>query len=156
MWCCDVQRREVRGWMQMVLTPYDLFFWNKLSINLTLAILHLITLQRKPSWKMLTLCTLALLHHASTILPSSFFSMLSPSLLGVDCLSSPLLGGPGPPSHPSPELTLFSSGPRQRPALTSGTIISIWHCDKNVYSACPYVQTYLQWITQKKIFSVPY
>jgi hypothetical protein len=72
---------------------------------LTLVILHLITLLQTPSWKMLTLCALALLHHARPVLPSSSFSMLSTSLLGVDCLSSPLLGGPTllhplPPSWP--------------------------------------------------------
>ncbi len=32
-----------------------------------------------------------------------------------------LLGGP--PSSPSPKLTPFPSGPRQRPALMSGTVV---------------------------------
>jgi hypothetical protein len=32
-WWCDVQRRDIRGSIQMVLTPYDLFSWNKRSIN---------------------------------------------------------------------------------------------------------------------------
>jgi hypothetical protein len=71
---------------------------------------------------MLTLYTLALLHHTQPVLPSSSCSILSPSLLRVDCLSSSLLGGPGPPSHLSPELTPFPSGPRQRPTLMLGTL----------------------------------
>ncbi len=96
-------------------------------LSLTLATLHLITLLQKAFLKMLTLCTLALLHHARPVLPSSSYSMLFTSLLGVDCLSSPLLGGPGPPSPPSPELTPFPSGPRQRPTFVSGTISSHKH-----------------------------
>jgi hypothetical protein len=42
------------------------------------------------------MCTMALLHHPWPILPSSSCSMLPPSLLGVDCLSTvpPCLGGP--------------------------------------------------------------
>jgi hypothetical protein len=47
--------------------------------------------------------------------------MLPPSFLGADCLSPFLSGGPGPLSPPSPELTPFPSGPRQRPTLMSGT-----------------------------------
>jgi hypothetical protein len=69
---------------------------------------------------MLTLCMLAL-HHARPVLTSSSCSMLSPSLLGVDCLFSSLLRGPGPPTPPSPELNPFPSGPRQRPTLVGHT-----------------------------------
>jgi hypothetical protein len=36
-------------------------------------------------------------------------------LLGFDCLSRSLSGWPGSPSHPSPGLTPFPSGPRQHP-----------------------------------------
>ncbi len=32
-WCSDAQRLDIRGWMQMVFTPYDLFSWNKYNIN---------------------------------------------------------------------------------------------------------------------------
>ncbi len=32
----DIQYRNIRGWMQMVLTPYDLFSWNKHDINLNI------------------------------------------------------------------------------------------------------------------------
>jgi hypothetical protein len=88
---------------------------------LTSSTLHVITLLQKAFLKMLTLCMLVPPHHAQPALPSSYCSMLPTSLLGVDCLSSSLLGGPGPPSPPSPELTPFPSGPRQRPTLTLGT-----------------------------------
>ncbi len=47
--------------------------------------------------------------------------MLPPFLLGVDCLSRFLLGGPGPPSPSSLELTPLPSSPRQRPIQVSGT-----------------------------------
>ncbi len=53
---------------------------------------------------MLTLCTLAPLRHTWLFFPSSSCSMLPPSLLGVDCLSPSLSGGPGPPSTPPPPL----------------------------------------------------
>jgi hypothetical protein len=63
------------------------------------------------------------LHHARLDLPSSSFFMLPPSSMSVDRLSSLPSGGPGPPSPPSPKLTSFPSGPRQRPASMSGTIL---------------------------------
>jgi hypothetical protein len=50
--------------------------------------------------------------------------MLSLPLLGTDCLSFPPLGGPGPPSTPSPMLTPFPSDPMQQPASTLGTILN--------------------------------
>jgi hypothetical protein len=49
------------------------------------------------------------------------------SLLGIDCLSRSLSWGPGPPSPPTPELTPFLSGPRQRPTPLLGTVPS-WIC----------------------------
>jgi hypothetical protein len=73
--------------------------------------------------KMLTLFGLILLHHARLALSSSSLSMLSLPLLSTDCLSPSPLGGLGPPSPPSPELTPFPSGSRQQPAPMSGTLI---------------------------------
>jgi hypothetical protein len=80
----------------MVLTPYDYSPEINAVLTLTLVILHLITLIQKSFLKMLTLCMLAFLHHARLVLPSSSCSMLSPSLLGIDCLSFPLPGGLDP------------------------------------------------------------
>ncbi len=74
---------------------------------------------------MLTLCTLALLHHTWPVLPSSSCSMLPPSLLGADCISFFPLGGPGPTLPPSLELTPFFSSPRKHPTLMSGTLSSM-------------------------------
>jgi hypothetical protein len=71
-------------------------------LTLTSATLHLITLLQKAFLEMLTLCPLALLHHARPILPSSSCTMLPPSLLGVDCLSSYLLGRARPSLTPFP------------------------------------------------------
>ncbi len=93
------------------------------QLTLTLAILHLIKLLQKAFLKMLTLCTLALFHHARPVLPSSSCSMLSPSLLRGWLLIFLPPWGPGPPSPPSPELTPFLSGPRQHPTLMLGTIM---------------------------------
>jgi hypothetical protein len=69
---------------------------------------------------MLTLRTLVLLHHARLILPSYFFLMLSPSLLGVDCLSS-LLPGARPSLTPLPQADPISR-PRQCPTPMAGTM----------------------------------
>jgi hypothetical protein len=63
---------------------------------------------------LLTLCALILLHHVQFDRSSSFFPMLSLPLLGIDCLSFPFSGSPGPASLPSPKLTPFPSDPRQR------------------------------------------
>ncbi len=95
-WCVAMCWQRINA---MVLTPYDLFSWNKRNIILISTTLHVIILLQIPFWKMQPLCTLVLLHHAGLVLPSSSFPMLPPSLLGVDCLSSLLSGGPGPPSH---------------------------------------------------------
>jgi hypothetical protein len=98
----DVQWRNIRGWMQMVLTPYDLLSWNKHDINFNI-IDNLTTFDYidKGPLKMLTLCTLGPLRHVWLFFPSSSCSMLPPSLLGVDCLSRFLSGGPALP-HPLP------------------------------------------------------
>jgi hypothetical protein len=104
------------------------------TLILTLSTLHLITLQ-KDFLKMLTLCTLGPLHHAWLVLPSTSCSLLPPSLLGVDCLSPSLLGGPSPPSPHSPELTPFPSGHRQHPTLMLGTVrcfVGIGKINKNI------------------------
>ncbi len=108
----------------MVFTPYDLFSWNKHGINFNISNITSKYIITNAFLTMLALCTMALLHHAWPVLPSSSCSMLPPSLLGVNCLSSPPLAGPGPPSPPSPELTPFPSGPRQRPTLMLGTLMS--------------------------------
>ncbi len=60
-----------------------------------------------------------LLHHAWLARSSSSFSLIPLPLLSTDCL---LPGGLGHPSPPSPKLTPFPSGPRQRPAPMSGTV----------------------------------
>jgi hypothetical protein len=118
----EVRWRNIRGWMQIVSTPYDLFSWNKSDINLNI-IDNLITFKyiEKGPLRMLTLCTQGPLRHVWLFFPSSSCSILPPSLLGIDCLSRFLSGGPGPPSPPSPELTPFPSGPRRRPSPPSGT-----------------------------------
>ncbi len=97
--------------MQMVLTTYDLFSWNKYDIHFDIND-NLITFEYidKSPLRMLSLCTLGPLHHACLFFPSYSCSMLSPSLRGVDCLSRFLSGGTGPPSPPSPDLTPFPSG----------------------------------------------
>ncbi len=121
----DVQWRNIRGWMQMVLTPNDLFSWNKYDINFNI-IDNLITFEyiNKPPLRMLTLCTLGHLHHAWLFFSYASCTKLPPSLLGDGCLACFLSGGPGPPSPPSLELAPFPSGPRrQRPTLVSGTCI---------------------------------
>jgi hypothetical protein len=71
-------------------------------------------------FKMLTLCTLVLLHHARPVLHSSSFSIPLPCRSWLLNFSTPW--GPGPPSPLSPELNPFPSGPRQRPAFMSGTL----------------------------------
>ncbi len=43
-WRNDLWWRNIRGWMQMGLTPYDLFSWNKRNINLNIINENLITL----------------------------------------------------------------------------------------------------------------
>ncbi len=111
-------------WRHMIYSPET-----NTTLILTSSIIHPITLL-KAFLKMFTLCTLGPLHHAWPVLPSSSCSMSPPSLLGVDCLSPSLLGGPGPPSPPSPELTPFPSGPRQRPTLMLGT-----HANSAIQSA---------------------
>jgi hypothetical protein len=71
--------------------------------------------------RLLTLFVPILLHHVRLVWSSSSFPMLSLPLLGIDYLSFPLSGGPGPPSLPSPTLTPFPSDPRQQPVSTLGT-----------------------------------
>ncbi len=109
-WRGDVRWRNTRGWMRMVLMPYDLFSWNKYDINLDI-IDNIITFEYidKGPLRMLTLSTLGPLHHAWLFFPSSYCSMLPPSLLGVDCLSRFLSGGPGPPSPPFPTMIYLVS-----------------------------------------------
>ncbi len=52
--------------------------------------------------RLFTLFAPILLHHVQLNWSSSSFPVLSRPLLGIDSLSFPLSGGPGPPSPPSP------------------------------------------------------
>jgi hypothetical protein len=121
MWRSDVQWCDIRGWMQMVLTPYDLFSWNKHNINFNIINRHLNTLL-KAFWRC-SLCELWFLF----ITPGSSF-LLPPAsccLLprwGLTVYLPPCFGGPDPTSPSSPELTPFPSVSRQRPTLVLGTI----------------------------------
>jgi hypothetical protein len=72
--------------------------------------------------RLLTLFMPILFHHNRFDFSFLCFLMLSAPLLGIDCLSFPLSGGPGTPSLPFPRLTQFPSDPRQQPVSMSGTI----------------------------------
>jgi hypothetical protein len=72
--------------------------------------------------RLFTLFALILFHHVRLGWFSLSSPMMSLPLLGTDCLSFPLSGGPGPPSPPSPTPMTFSSDPRQQPVSSSGTI----------------------------------
>ncbi len=67
--CGDVQWCNIRGWMQMVLTQYDLFSWNKYNINFDI-IDNSITFEYidKGPLRMLALCTLG-----PIVMPDSSF-----------------------------------------------------------------------------------
>jgi hypothetical protein len=75
-------------------------------------------------WKPLTLFAPILLHHVRVVWSSSL-PMLSLPTLSTACLSFPPAGGQGPPSLPSPKLTLFPSGSRQQPASVPGTVFGL-------------------------------
>ncbi len=77
--------------------------------------------------RLLTLFVPILLHHVRYGWSSSSFPILSLLMLGTDCLSFPLSGGPGPPLPPSSTLTPFPSDPRQQPVSTSGTLLVLHH-----------------------------
>jgi hypothetical protein len=116
----------IKGWMQMVFTPYDLFFWNKYDINLNI-IDNLIIFKYidKGTLRMLTLYMLGPLRHAWLFFPSSSSSMLPPSLLGVDCLSCFLSGGLALPCPLPLSCTHFPQVSMKRPTPPSGTIWTV-------------------------------
>ncbi len=110
----DIQRHVDRGSMQMVLMSYDLFFWKKEKQQSESGCLQSRLYKFNSIEWLLTLFTPILLQHAWFGCASWSFSMLSLSLLGINCFSFPLSGGPGPPSTPPPMLTPFPSDPRQQ------------------------------------------
>ncbi len=102
MWWCDVQWCDIRGWMQMVLTQYDLFSWNKRSINFNIVNItsnYIVT--KKFSWRC-SLCARWLLF----IAPDPSFLLLPAPCCLHPCLEltaylPPCLGDPALP-HPLP------------------------------------------------------
>ncbi len=135
-WWCDVQEREVRGWMQMVLTPYDLFSWNKCSINFNISnITSNYTVTKAFSKNAHSV------HAGSSssrpTCPSFFFLFhVVPFLAGSWLLFFPTPWGAWPSLTPFPQADPFPSGPRQCPALILGTV-----CTRGVHTK--YILTYV-------------
>ncbi len=147
----DVQQRVDRGSIQVVLMTYDLFSWKKRKKQSNQnkdACNHIYTNLTRSNG-----CSLCSRRYSSItpnlIVPPHSFSMLSPFLLGISCLSFPLSEGPGPPSHFPPTLTPFPSDPRQQPVSMLGTSITGYKSLKYTVSCCGYR-------TPKKKFIIEY
>jgi hypothetical protein len=122
----------IRGWMQMVLLPYDLFSWNKakrdgkifeygamnvITIYIQNGIIH--------SDYILSARWVLLVMSDSSSSPSGRSMRVLPSpLLLINCLSCSPHGGPGPPPFPLPGLTPFPSGSRYLSASSSATVLT--------------------------------
>jgi hypothetical protein len=121
----------IRGWMQMVATPNDLFSWNNKYSKYTVTLLHYIHQWRVHSSlssnaRQLTLCMLAswscegvvfLVHPSSSHFTAGH--VFSLPLSGVNWRSLPLLWGSGPPF---PKMAALSTGSAHTPFLGSNTI----------------------------------
>jgi hypothetical protein len=109
----------IRGWMQMVLAPNDLFSWNNKAMSTML--LRIFTLSS--CW----LCTLTHSVHARILkpwrgrLPSVFslYHVFSPPLSGLNWRSLTPSGGPGPFTS---KITTLSTGSAHTPSLGSKTV----------------------------------
>jgi hypothetical protein len=102
MWCTATCRQRINT---MVLTPYDLFSWNKHNIKLPQFYTQFMyTNYKSSSRKNSSLCSCW-----------SFFitteSMLPLRSLRTECWSSLLPGGPGPASPPPPSWPHFPQVP---------------------------------------------
>ncbi len=84
----DVRWHNIRGWIQIVSTPYDLFSWNKYDINLNIidnlitfeyinkGPLRMLTLHAGSSSSRLTLLSFFLLLHVASFLAGSWLLIL--------------------------------------------------------------------------------
>ncbi len=115
----------IRGWMQMVLAPNDLFSWNNntMSYILTMDMLHYCCLMHNDTYSV----------HDRSLKPwwsrlpclQSFCYVFSPPLSGLNWRLTSLFGGPGPPT---PKMASPLLGSPHTPFPGSGTVIAWSMC----------------------------
>ncbi len=111
----------IRGWMQMVLAPNDLFSWNNkaMSTMLLLIFTHFLLVGYA---HYLTLCMLAFWSHEGVVFLPSSHLITSSRLpwLGSTDAHWPPTGGPGPFTS---KMATLSTGSAHRPLPGSRTIV---------------------------------
>ncbi len=121
----------IRGWMQMVLAPNDLFSWNNDTMSIILI-------------RVFTLCLLSVMHINTYSVHNRFLKpwwgrllcfcpschVFSPSLSKLNWLSLTPTGGPGPPT---PRVASLPTGSAHSPFSGSRTLCT---CKLCLYKLC--------------------
>ncbi len=117
--CSQHSFTYIRGWMQMVLAPNDLFSWNNntMSYILVMDMLHYCCPMHNDTYSVHNRSLKPWWSHLSCL--QSFCYVFSPPLSGLNWTQLSLFGGPGPPS---PKMASPLLGSLHTPFPGSGTI----------------------------------